>query len=647
MLVQELGEVSNEDLKVLWECFNEYLYDCFYQYGEYALNNFVDSNSDEKHDKLVNGSPYRNVIGKIKNLKTQEIFQKLVIYFAQKLSSEDIDYLESLANKTLTFYSLGLPKDIHQEVLISQIDWTIFVDTNFLYSVLGLHKNVETDASTELLKIVKELSLKVQFKYLPLTIQELKRKKQEFDEIIPKISYTPSQIKALLASHKLDSFSEIYYENLLKDENTLHPSKIVDTSERVMVHAFKMQIYNSNSEIISAEIDESVLDYERFINIKNEARSEIGYDQIYKHHKQILHDVTLNETIKYLRRANSENAQTFSEIKYFGLTLDKLLISFDEDMLRRKREKIPVFYTPSLILQRIRKFIPAPTDNYKRAFITAISSFNFYDKNVKRSKDIQKFVSYYKSHGLDDEKTLLNFLMDDIFLDNFFNENTDEDQFFESEINKKIKELQKINDDKEKEVKKLKHKSGLKESEVKIVERQIEVKEVEISKLKNVLNEIKYAADINKLVANEANTKNEVYENELSELKEKLNDIEKDRKLKEENQIYNNRKNDYINGEWNEKVSQKWGLKWVLFAWGIAIILSFTFFHIIDEQSPYKFIRLYFSLITFIISTSLSIFFNKETAIFSIKYWFKRQQLEAKYKKDFEKTFEKENQKPS
>lgn len=179
LLIKELGEVNEKELNLLWEHFNEYLYECFYQYGEYALNNFVQSNNQENQLRLVNGSPYHNAIKKISNPNTKEIFQKLVMYFAQKLNTDDLDYLESLANKTLSFYSLGLPKNLHQEVLKSQIDWTILVDTNFLYSILGLHKNVETDASIELLKIVKELNLNVRFKYIPATIQELKRKKTE------------------------------------------------------------------------------------------------------------------------------------------------------------------------------------------------------------------------------------------------------------------------------------------------------------------------------------------------------------------------------------------------------------------------------------------------------------------------------------
>ena len=86
--------MNEKELKLLWEYFNEYLYECFYQYGEYALNNFVQSNNQENQLRLVNGSPYHNAIKKLSNPNTRDIFQKLVMYFAQKLSTEDLDYLE-------------------------------------------------------------------------------------------------------------------------------------------------------------------------------------------------------------------------------------------------------------------------------------------------------------------------------------------------------------------------------------------------------------------------------------------------------------------------------------------------------------------------------------------------------------------------
>lgn len=321
----------------------------------------------------------------------------------------------------------------------------------------------------------------------------------------------------------------------MKNPETLHPSQIIDTSEKVIVHAFNIQIFNSKFEQISDDtINHSITEYEGYIQIRNEARRERGgFEEIYKHQKQIWHDVLLREAIEWLRKREVEGeVQTFSEIKYLGVTLDKLLIAFDKFELGKRRRVIPNFYTPSFLLDRIRKFAPIQTDNYKRAFITAISSFNFYDKSVKKSKDAQKFVNYYRSKGLNDEKLLLSFLTDDLFLDSFFREETNEDEFFEAEISKKFTALQLEKEESEKKIKILKQRTDIKSNEVKIAESQIEKKDSEISELNDVLKQLKELANTNKKEAFENKNEKELYQKQVFDLTNRLNQIENENKFK-------------------------------------------------------------------------------------------------------------------
>ena len=138
-LIREFETIDKEELKTLWTHFNYYLIECFYQYGENALK-FFKVNGDDASDKLIDEKPFRNTITQFKDEKLKRIFKKLVEIFPSKLSVEDLNYLESLARKTLSFYSLGLPKELHEELTnLELVDWLIFVDTNFLYSILDLH----------------------------------------------------------------------------------------------------------------------------------------------------------------------------------------------------------------------------------------------------------------------------------------------------------------------------------------------------------------------------------------------------------------------------------------------------------------------------------------------------------------------------
>lgn len=642
LLIREFGEISDDEAGELWNVFNEYLYDSFYQYGEYALTNFVQNNNDST-GKLVNGSSYSLAIQKFTSPNLKSIFQRLVMVFVEKLNSEDISYLESLANKTLSFYSLGLPKDLHEEILDSQMSWTILVDTNFLYSILDLHKNTETQACFELLKLVKELNLNVKFKYLPATINELKRKKPEFDEIIPRVAFTHQQIRALLNSNRLDSFSEIYYENLLNNPNTLHPSQIVDTSEKVITKAYGIELYNSKFEQISEDmLNHMIAEYERYIQIKNEARREKGiYDDIIKHPKQIWHDVFLREAIEYLQmKENGTQIQTFSEIKYLSVTLDKLLIDFDKYEIKKQNKVIPNFFKPSFLLQRIQKFAPIVTDNYKKAFITAISSFNFYDQNVKRSKDVQKFVSYYRSKGLNDEKTLLNLITDDLFLDNFFGQDTNDDEFFESEISKKIGEIHKQNEEKEKEIQRLKERNNITGNEVKIVTKQVVEKESKISELDSILKKTLEQSKFKEEQSNKTLIEKDIALNILSKKLEKTGN---ENRYKEEIRNYEDSKREYIDNQWKEQIKHQYKLFehtliWLLVPISIGIVCYFESW---SDKLKYT-ISGVTSLVSFLLSYK-----NKEHFQFSRNYLWSRSKTEAKYRKEYKSKYEKENPKPT
>lgn len=642
LLIREFGVISDIEAKELWKVFNEYLYDSFYQYGEYALTNFVQDNS-ENAGRLVNGSPYSSAIQKFNSSEMRSIFQRLVMVFVKKLSSEDISYLESLANKTLSFYSLGLPKDLHEEILDSQISWTILVDTNFLYSILDLHKNTETQACFELLKLVKELNLNVKFKYLPATINELKRKKPEFDEIIPRIAFTHQQIKALLSSNRLDSFSEIYYENLLNNSSTLHPSQIVDTSEKVITKAYGIELYNSKFEQISDDtLNHMISEYERYIQIKNEARREKGmFDDISKHPKQIWHDVLLREAVEYLQmKESSTQIQTFSEIKYLSVTLDKLLIDFDKYEIQKQNKIIPNFFKPSFLLQRIQKFSPIVTDNYKKAFITAISSFNFYDQNVKRSKDVQKFVSYYRSKGLNDEKILLNLITDDLFLDNFFKQDTNDDEFFESEISKKMDEIRRQNEEKEKEIQRLKERNSITGNEVKIVAKQVVEKESKISELDSILKETIEQSKFKEEQSNKVLIEQGI---QLNIISEKLEKAENEKRYKEEIHSYENDKKEYIDNQWKEQVKYSNKLFEHIAIWALVPVSIIIVCYFESWSSMLKYV---IAGVTSLVSLLLS-YKNKDQFNFSRNYLWSRDKTEAKYKKDYKSKYEKENPRPT
>src|SRR5690606_6537131 len=85
------------------------------------------------------------------------ILRKINAYFcleAGNLNTESLDRLTSLTKKNINF--------------------TLYLDTNFLFSILGLHENPSNEAAISLKKLIDNIQNKINVKLyvLPPTIKE-------------------------------------------------------------------------------------------------------------------------------------------------------------------------------------------------------------------------------------------------------------------------------------------------------------------------------------------------------------------------------------------------------------------------------------------------------------------------------------------
>lgn len=435
--------LSQEELNLLVNTFTEYINECFLEYGKKAISFFAPSQyeiNQTSHQEIINSN-----LKKLSDINLNILFRNVINDFPNCISSDFLDYLEKLAKKTECFYSLGLTKDLHDEILnVKFIDWVVFLDTNFLYSILNLRPHPESYACKELIKLVNQYHLNIRFTYISETRKELLNKRDEFKTNILGTNFTPGQIRALLQSEKLDDFSKSYFENKLKDPETPHPTEIVD-DHIIILKNQNIQIYQSKFKHLSEDfIKEQISKFRDYERMRNEVRYDKKLPMRYEKDLDLLeHDIFLREAVLSLR---NHRATSLNEIKYFALTLDKALIGYDkQDTNRSDRPiKIPAFFLPSFFLSKITKFLPVITDDYKRAFITAISSIAFEQSNKKVSYSLQQSVKKFHNMGITDEGLILSCVSQKVFLDDFEklkNEN-DQENFIESAINKKIEELQ-------------------------------------------------------------------------------------------------------------------------------------------------------------------------------------------------------------
>ena len=562
------ASIETSTIKLIWGTFVEYLYNNFYEYGEDALKRlhpYIDYSESPTEGKECIQLAY----DRLKDEELCNILRIAIERFPDYASSEDINFLNDLAQKTLSFASLGInPKSVDGELDFKILDWVLYLDTNVLYSLLDLHSHPENDACKALIMLIRENKdyLKVVLRYSELTKKELNAKREDFKLLDEKL--TDSTIRALLRSEKLDDFSKQFYENLLTNrDSTLHPSKVIDLAPNTLIKR-EIDIARNQKRVekLGEEyLDSRIQDYRRYIDEINKIKQEhcalnkIPFYEIFRSDKQITHDITLREIILDQRSSVLKQGEvvTMNSAKYFGVTLDELLLKYDKRQVKDFNDgrSFPVFFKPSFLLNKLIKVLPIKTNDYKKAFIKAIASRGF-NKDVQKSHDILKIVNYLKAQGIDDEQIVFSLITEDLFLEKYKNSKNKQDfnqgEFIESELNRKFKqreeELMKTKtalQSKEDEVKltsiqskELSERKKSLETELDLYKKALTKVQSDVEKLKNQRQEISPQQKIN-FDAAESKIQADAYRNELiGRIKGDIQKYKKDSLRKWQNKIW-------------------------------------------------------------------------------------------------------------
>jgi hypothetical protein len=482
--------LTPDEQKKIWDNFQLYLYNNFFEYGETAVKFLNPSfNGDENFN--VETSVYK-FLEKLNDAKLKKIFISLVENYIKNINDDELNFLNDLANKTLSFKSLGLPKELHEIALEKNvIDWIIYVDTNFLFSLLDLHSNdnAENWACKQLWNAIDNNQIKIKFRVLARTMAELNLKERELNKLLPqKGDLRPSEIKAMLKSNNVDSFSKKYLEQLIENpESAIHPSIIITTAKAVLSKKFKIELAKENYEHLEEgnHIDNVVKEYSNYIVDNNILRQNEGFRPIDRTEKQIYHDIFLREvSLEARKKIGIKNPQTLNDVRFFGITIDKNLIKFDNYLLKKHKQTYPTFFLPSHLLNRIVRLLPIQTNDYKKAFISAISSYNF-NADVRTTKDIIDIVHYLRSQGIEDESIILNFISEKVFISKFKQEQNQGtvDAFYEAEINK-------LYSQKEKDLEQVRQQLIEQQQQLLSIQNQFEQKNIDSQNQQTIVNKL-------------------------------------------------------------------------------------------------------------------------------------------------------------
>ncbi|MDZ4148605.1 MAG: hypothetical protein U1C58_10005 [Flavobacteriaceae bacterium] len=527
-------QLSDGEMQDIANLFNDYIYDCFLEHGRNAIKFFMPF----KNEINSNGNVLKAKLNSLKNPNQKKAFASLVSSYSMNLTKDELDYLENLAIKAEYFFSLGIPEESFNKAQDFKLNGlVILVDTNFIYSILGLHSHRQNENCNQITQLISDKKIDCRLVFIRKTLEELQNKRYDFERSITSENLTYNQIKSLLDSDSLNGFSKEYFEKKIVDPETPHPSEKIKHSQRILTSK-KVQVYNYSFPHLedSAFINAKFEDYYDYVNIKNEARARLElYDLPQKADKKLEHDIYLREAVISLRKEKNK----MNDLNYICLTLDRGLIDFDRFANGRNAKGqvdiAPNFLLPSIFLRKIRPFIPIVTDDYKKAFITSITS-NTLDTSLPQYSDaVQRSMTYFKKLGIDDYDLIISIIKHELFFKEFIESEKEEKQeeFIRSEIDKAYEQI-KIEKEKAKEDLKLAEKRRVQELEnekLKIddLENNISVAKDSFNQEKNVLsNEIEKTKQEKESVEESKSSERILLKNNLLDEKQlTLNDLSK------------------------------------------------------------------------------------------------------------------------
>ncbi|MDD3150534.1 MAG: hypothetical protein PHV68_06835 [Candidatus Gastranaerophilales bacterium] len=395
--------------------------------------------------QLIYGNPKEitELIGKVqrKNIfdllptrseSVRKIEQKEFCEFVNLLSEQEKLYLQDLLDRSLQYFTITVDKKCEALLTADFAQWNLFVDTNFIYNLLGLN-NGQLGSRRKNTEKILELSrkAKINFYVSPVTLEEFSISVSRARDILldDKISRKLYKIAGDVTSNAiLSAYYEVFEQQNISPKDFL--AKTDNIKEVLKSYGINEKTDYSQSIKGTKEFDDTV---KKITSLTHKDSNVAEHDAF--HYLLIL---------KLRSREGADN--TFKTNKSWFLTYDGLLAPFDREI--RKSEI--VFCIRPYQLRQILRPLFSRTDDFENVFIDFIAepvSRAFPVVSTDIAMGVLARITYFeKEFGVQNSPELATkILTNQHFLDKLREIRADEPQKI-SLIDKEIKQIANISD---------------------------------------------------------------------------------------------------------------------------------------------------------------------------------------------------------
>jgi hypothetical protein len=256
--------------------------------------------------------------------------------------------------------------------------FNIFVDTNFLFSILELHENPSNEAALSLKKLIQELAGKVTVKLYVLgpTIDETKR------VLIAQQQYCSElRLYSNLAEAALNADVSGIVEKFIQASKKTGYSLSAEAYFNPYIKDLISIIRSKNTEFFNEKVDK----YEESQDVIDDIVTQVEFEKTRidgsgKTYEQLKHDIVLWHFVHGKRPLRVESP---IEAAYWIVTVDYRFLGYDSFKVRKQQSAIQICLHPTTLIQMLQFWVPR-TPQFEEAMIKSMQlPFLFQEFDLK------------------------------------------------------------------------------------------------------------------------------------------------------------------------------------------------------------------------------------------------------------------------
>ena len=291
--------------------------------------------------------------------------------FIESTSPVVREYVLRLLNTAFLVRALTLPAGAVQELLRRtkrRLQMRVFVDTNFLFSLLGLHVNPADDVVLALHELIDRMPSRVDVKLymLPCTMDEARETIARYQDRLSSFYLTRSIVEAIrLGKISLSGISATYVQEAYKGGQRVSAKDYFAPYLRDFIGVAR----SKGVELYNAPLDELRMDQAVIDDVTGQMEWEQNRPQDRaKSYETLLHDMILWH---FTRRQRPQRIDSPLDVRSWIATIDYGLLRFDAFKRRTSPQEPPVCLHPTVLLQILQFWVPN-SESLEAALMTSL-----------------------------------------------------------------------------------------------------------------------------------------------------------------------------------------------------------------------------------------------------------------------------------